>query len=195
MIYNIYISSTHTDLAVHRDAVRAALISMDLNPTLGDGDVETRLMRVRSSDLFIGILAYRYGEIPMNQQRSIIELEYETAVYHNIPRVMFMVDPHFEWDPLLVEWDTPSLFYNPQDELYRFKKRIRLEDEILTFTTPESLTHQIEELFLGKTRREIDENHANEDAPSPRVDWLIKGVILLLGIVFVLMLYGLSQTL
>lgn len=191
MIFNIYISSTLVDLAVHRDAVRAALISMDLNPTVGEGELEARLERIRTSDLFIGILAYRYGEIQSGQNRSIIEIEYETAVYHDIPRVMFMVDPHQEWDPLVVEWGTPSLFYNPQDELYRFKNRVRMQDEILTFTTPESLTLQIEELFLGKTRREIEQEI--DPSPPSRIDWLMSGVMVALAIVFAVMVYGLWQ--
>ncbi|PJF23047.1 MAG: hypothetical protein CUN56_02895 [Phototrophicales bacterium] len=191
MIVNIYISSTTQDLDVHRDAVRAALVSMDLNPTLGEGDLETRLQRIRTSDLFIGILAYRYGEIPAGHDRSIVEIEYETAVSHNIPRVMFMVDPHYEWDPMLVEWGTPSLFYNPQDELYRFKNVVRMHDEILTFTTPESLTLQIEALFLGKTRREIEQE--THPTPTSKIDWFIGGVLFVLTIAFVLMVYGLLQ--
>ncbi len=60
--------------------------------------------KVESCDVFVLLLAHRYGSRPPGQRRSYTELEYRWAM--DCPRMRllaFVVDPAFPWPPLEVD--------------------------------------------------------------------------------------------
>jgi hypothetical protein len=80
----VYISSTFRDLHEYREKVRLALsqlgyegVAMEYYVAEGRRPVEKCLADVTSSDIYIGVLAWRYGWIPEEgnpEQLSITHL-------------------------------------------------------------------------------------------------------------------------
>jgi len=88
-VARIYISSTYRDLKDYRKVVYRTLRQMKHDVVAMEDYVaadERPLVRcladVEASDIYVGILAWRYGFIPNKEnpgRRSIIELEYRRA--------------------------------------------------------------------------------------------------------------------
>src|ERR1700741_1766876 len=94
------ISSTARDLPQHREQVRLACIRAGFEPremmehlTAEDASaVDVSLRMVEDADVYLGILAYRYGTIPPGAEVSITEMEYNRAVELDKPRLIFSID-------------------------------------------------------------------------------------------------------
>src|SRR5262249_34958353 len=83
-IPGVMISSTVLDLPRHRAAVRDACIEakmlplpMESEPASGKHKVPASLAMVDRADIFVGIIGWRYGEIPEGFDKSITEMEYD----------------------------------------------------------------------------------------------------------------------
>jgi tetratricopeptide (TPR) repeat protein len=93
----VMISSTVRDLPEHREQVRLACERIGFAPhgmmehlTALDIDaIEASLEMVERADVYIGIFANRYGEVPDGYGISITEMEYDRAVQLNKPRLIF----------------------------------------------------------------------------------------------------------
>jgi Domain of unknown function (DUF4062) len=91
----VMISSTALDLPEHREQVRLACEQAGFAPhdmmerlTARNADaIEASLRMVEQADVYIGILAGRYGTIPEGQSISVTEMEYNLAVALNKPTV------------------------------------------------------------------------------------------------------------
>ena len=106
----VYISSTFADLRECRAEVRVALqrigldeVAMETYAAEDSRPLDRCLADVRSADLYIGILAWRYGFVPDGQERSITELEYEAAGEAGLTRLMFILDADAHWAPALMD--------------------------------------------------------------------------------------------
>ena len=103
------LSSTFRDLTAHRDAVLAATPSYDMLPVAMEYDaalsaddlISASLKKVEQSDAYVGIIGYRYGQIPICGERnpqklSLTELEFRRAMELKKPICMFLMSPtHF----------------------------------------------------------------------------------------------------
>lgn len=95
MIVNIYLSSTLADLDDCRKAVREVLrqdghVVKDSYRASTEPTVAQCVADVRACDLYIGIVAWRYGFIPPGHDRSITELEFDAADASS--RLLFLQD-------------------------------------------------------------------------------------------------------
>ena len=96
---SVMISSTARDLPKHRDEVRLACERagfdpremMEHLPALNKDAIEASLRMVAEADVYLGILAYRYGHVPEGHDISITEMEYNRAVELNKPRLVFFI--------------------------------------------------------------------------------------------------------
>ncbi len=101
----IFVGCTSRDLEKHRDAVRREIDAFDEHPVVmgdfgaRDGDaIEVSLERVRSCDVYILLLAWRYGTIPADKTLSVTHLEYRAAKEAGMARLIFLADPATEQD-------------------------------------------------------------------------------------------------
>ena len=108
MRYRVFISSTFEDLKDFRASATRMVKKQGLEPVVMEDytasdlrPVEKCLDDVRSSHIFVGIVAFRYGFIPEGYKQSITYLEYETAGKNKIPRLMFLISEKAGW---IVEW-------------------------------------------------------------------------------------------
>lgn len=102
--YSIVMSSTYTELVEHRRAVREAMLGQQLLPVAMEDDsavpdqdlIAASLAKVDEADAYIGLISYRYGQIPESSNRnpnglSLTELEFLRAVARGIPICMFIM--------------------------------------------------------------------------------------------------------
>src|ERR1035437_4193873 len=102
----VMLSSTLRDLTAYRDAVLAAMPSYDMLPVAMEYDaalsaedlISASLKKVELSDAYVGIIGYRYGQIPICAERnpqklSLTELEFRRAVELTKPICMFLMSP------------------------------------------------------------------------------------------------------
>lgn len=100
----IYVSSTYKDLIDERTAVREAILALGHFPVAmeeyGSADerpLEKCLADVRSCQVYVGIIAWRYGFCPNGGEKCITQLEYEAADAKGIPRYIFMLHEDAAW--------------------------------------------------------------------------------------------------
>src|SRR5687768_11362398 len=98
----VYISSTYRDLRAWREAAARAArafecttLAMEDYVAADERPLEKCLADVRRSDIYIGIIARRYGYRPPGQEKSITHLEYEAAAQK--PRLLFYLDDDAQW--------------------------------------------------------------------------------------------------
>jgi len=123
-VTSVFISSTSLDLKRYRQAAIAVCKTLGFEPiamenfeAMGVGATEGSKRKLREADLFVGIVAHRYGYIEDGYERSVTENEFEYAGERGLDRLCFMVDPDYEWPKTHIEKKNA-------DKLAAFKARI-----------------------------------------------------------------------
>jgi uncharacterized protein DUF4062/iSTAND domain-containing protein len=108
-MWRVYISSTYQDLKEPRRAVQDAILGLNHYPVgmesyaASDERPLNKCMKdVVSCDVYICVVAWRYGFCPDGGQKSITQLEYEAARDARIPRLVFLLDESAYWPRDLV---------------------------------------------------------------------------------------------
>ena len=140
----VMVSSTARDLPRHREQAMDACLMQNLFPKMMEylpasdaNAIKASLQMVDEADLYLGVIAFRYGYVPKGHKISITEMEYERAGKRGIPRLMFLMD---ENHPLLasdVETGPGAV------KVRAFRERIGLDRVIATFTSPEDLRAKV----------------------------------------------------
>lgn len=140
----VYISSTFKDLEEYRDSVRIAIqrlrnttVMMEHYTADSQTPLDKCLSDVSESDIYIGIIAWRYGFIPNEEEKSITELEYRQAQKSNIPTLIFLIDQNQPWLKQYI--DTGNI----ADKLNNFKKELKENNTVDFFTTPDDLASKV----------------------------------------------------
>lgn len=149
-VTSVFISSTIKDLSNYRQAATDAIKSLGYVPIAmealadSDGDLlAARMRQIAAADVFLGIYAYHYGEIPEGHKISITEMEYNRAAERCLPRLCFLLDKQHPWPPRYVDIGDEA------SKLRQFKSRINVETVRATFTTSETLQVQVAKALLG----------------------------------------------
>jgi hypothetical protein len=145
-----YLSSATTDLNEHRGAVYEALgllsyhegvtfevVRAEDQVASGQAPLSLLLDEVHKADLFICLVGWRYGYVPENQTKSILELEYEVAKNDGIPILCFIADERFPVPAGLVETGAHAV------SLRRFKERLAREQVVRRFGSPDELAKEV----------------------------------------------------
>jgi hypothetical protein len=121
---SVFISSTGKDLADYREAAietcnRLGLvpIAMEFFEAMGAGATDGSKRRLEKADLFIGILAHRYGYIEQGHNKAVTEIEFDYAGERGLDRLCFLVKPDYPWPPNLIDYPKIEL-------LQAFKDRV-----------------------------------------------------------------------
>lgn len=139
----IYLSSTYQDLKDQREQIRLELqklghviVSMETYNAGDERPVEVCLADVARCELYIGILAWRYGFIPLNFNESITELEYRKAVETKKTCLWFLINENAPWSPKLME--LPAL-----EKINRFRKELREQHLVSEFSSSDELAMKV----------------------------------------------------
>jgi formylglycine-generating enzyme required for sulfatase activity len=129
--YTVFISSTFLDNQERRSLVEDAILRADMRPVgmerftaSTDPALEKCEQDARDCDVYLGIIAHRYGWIPEGKDISITELEYEAAKQAGRPRLMFEIDPSIRPD-LEADFDPLPSRWQKQDKLEAFRAKFR----------------------------------------------------------------------
>lgn len=112
-IVRIYVSSTYSDLVDARSTVYKALrslrhdvIAMEDYVATDQRPLDKCLADVATSDVYVGIFAWRYGYVPPSQEQSITELEFRKAVETSKPCLLFLLHEEASWPRKLIDRDS-----------------------------------------------------------------------------------------
>jgi tetratricopeptide (TPR) repeat protein len=166
-ISKVMVSSTSIDLPLHRSEVLHACarqqmlpLMMEHLPASGADAIATSMKLIDDADIFVGIIAHRYGYVPEGNEYSITEMEYNRAVERGIPRLIFLIDKNHPITIGDVETGEKAL------KLDAFKKRLLVENFVNFFASPADLrAHVINSLSQYRTR-DIAALHYVTDIPS-----------------------------
>ena len=173
--YRVFVSSTYLDNAERRklvlDAIdRASMSAISMERWTADERTadDVSLQRIEEADLYLGIVAWRYGWIPKGETKSITELEYEAA--EGTDRLLFVIDEHEARINPAVDYDSGEDRWHKQELLEAFKRRIAAEQMATPFTD-ENLAvkvHQALTDWRGRQRNPIVAPKRTRSQPAPR---------------------------
>jgi hypothetical protein len=99
MLRTVFVSSTFVDLQTHRKAVWDMLAKFDVTVrgmeqfgARTETPLQTCLLEVDQSDIYVGIIAFRLGSIEPTSGKSYTQLEYERAVALSKDVFIYLVD-------------------------------------------------------------------------------------------------------
>jgi ATP/maltotriose-dependent transcriptional regulator MalT len=163
----IFVSSTYADLLEYRQAASAAIIGlghqsddMELWSADDRSGVAYSVDRVKQCDVFVLLLAHRYGTIPDGEQYSITELEYLAARDASIPVLAFFVDPDVPWPPQHIDWQF-------RDQLQKFKERVEREVTRKQFRAPQELAVLVTQALAHRLSRPAPTTSTGRVAEDP----------------------------
>lgn len=143
-IVRVFVSSTYIDLIEYRKVAEKAINDqrqkfegMEYMGAMIEEPTKACLDLVKKCDLFIGIYAWRYGNIPDGSDYSITELEYRQAKELGCHCLFYFVDEDFSWKPKFIETGTKG------KKLIKFKKTISKEHVRTSFREPHDLGYKI----------------------------------------------------
>ena len=153
--YKVFVSSTYRDNIERRKIVQKAITSagmiwygMEVFSASTRPTAEECIRYVREADVFVGIIAWRYGWEP-NGLKSITEMEYDAAQ----ERLMFQLDPSIPVNPDR-DFDSGPDKWIKQGKLEAFKKRFAA-DQLPTLFEENTLGMKVlQALNDWRTRRE-----------------------------------------
>lgn len=144
--YQIFVSSTFTDLREERAKVRDAILSIQHFPVgmeiFGAADEsQWKIIQdtIDSSDYYVLIVAHRYGSVITEGEDagvSYTEKEYRYAVSQGIPVLAFLIDDSVKVDPQNVEMEH-------RDDLKRFKELIAKKHLYEKWKNPDDLAQKV----------------------------------------------------
>jgi len=141
----VFISSTFEDLAEHRRAIWDLLKEFDVRirgmekfGARKESPLETSLSEVESSDIFVGVIAFRLGSVDKNSGKSITQLEYEKISELKKEILIYLIDE--ENANVLIKYVDHGI---KRDKLEAFKKILKEEQTVAKFITKDDLIEKL----------------------------------------------------
>ena len=108
----IYLSSTYSDLIEHRKAVYKTLrhfghdvVALEDYVSSDNRPIDKCFDDIDKCDIYIGIIAWRYGYIPPGDSKSVTELEFRKARLLQKTILIFMISEDAMWHPKFMDKD------------------------------------------------------------------------------------------
>lgn len=146
MTPKVFISSTYSDLLPYRSKIweyleplKIKILGMEKFGARKSTPLETCLTEVAKSDIYIGIIAFRYGSVEKISKKSFSQLEYEKALSLDKEIMIYLMD-----DKTLVQANHVDKWIDAS-KLEKFKDVLKSRHHIDTFNDPEELASKIVE--------------------------------------------------
>ena len=184
----VYISSTYQDLVEYRAAVDRTLrrmghdvIGMEQYIAEGSKPVERCKADVRVADVYVIIVAWRFGYVPDSSvsppsPRSITEIELAEAKASGKAVLAFLLDPETPWPPNRV--DAMGGATGASADVLRLRSELGTDYLAGIFRTPDDLASQVATAVSaqGLTRHMVDRVLGETSVASPDMDPFAQGV-------------------
>ena len=161
------ISSTARDLPEHRGQVEDACLRQGFFPVMmehlpaADQAISASLRMVDSAEIYVGIIAYRYGTVPAGYDISITEMEYNRAVERGIPHPTFLI--HQDHPVIGPDVETGA----GAAKLQSFKERLQTENVVNFFKSPADLRAHVINTLSKLREPNPSPFHYVSDIPAP----------------------------
>jgi hypothetical protein len=183
----VYISSTYQDLVDHRAAVDRTLrrmghdvIGMEQYVAEGSKPVERCKADVRVADVYVIIVAWRFGYVPGRAAsppdgRSITEIELQEAQENGKPVLAFLLDPEGPWPPNRV--DAMGGAPGAGEDVSRLRALLGTDYLAGIFRTPDDLASQVAAAVSaqGLTRHMVDRVLGETSVATPDMNAFAQG--------------------
>src|SRR6266404_2643291 len=175
----VMISSTAVDLPEHREQVMNACIRMGMFPVMmehlaaSDGNAAAKsLAMVDRADIYVGVLAFRYGYVPDSnnpEKISITEMEYNRAVERGVPRLIFFMDKLHPITAADMDEDTtdPVEVARRKVKLDELKKRAGKERVAAFFKSATDLRGHVIQALVEYHKPDLTAFHYVSEIPEP----------------------------
>jgi hypothetical protein len=164
---SVMISSTARDLPEHRAVVLEACcrqgffpVMMEHLPASDDDAIAESMRMVDEAEIYLGILAHRYGYVPKGHDISITEMEYDRAGERGIPRLMFVMHEDHPVRAADVEIEGA-------EKLKAFKQRVQAEKVVRFFKSPADLRSEVIDTLSKLREPNPSPFHYVSDIPAP----------------------------
>ena len=155
----IFISSTFRDLASHRKAVWGLLEEFDVSVrgmeefgARTETPLDTCIVEVEQSDIYVGIIAFRLGSLEEKSGKSYTQLEYERAQSLSKETLIYLIDEENAVVPVKFIDQGVNLI-----KLEAFKRTLRDRHTVDTFVSDEDLVEKLRR----DLKRHLDPSSAN----------------------------------
>ncbi len=183
----VYISSTYQDLVEYRAAVDRTLrrmghdvIGMEQYIAEGGKPVERCKADVRVADVYVIIVAWRFGYVPGRtasppDPHSITEIELAEAQANGKAVLAFLLDPEMPWPPNRV--DAMGGAASAGEDVLRLRSQLGTDYLAGIFRTPDDLASQVAAAVSaqGLTRHMVDRVLWETSVASPDMDPFAQG--------------------
>ena len=149
---SVFVGSTSVDLRAYRAAVKAAIERMDQHPIVmenfgaqGDGDATSvSLEKLAQADIYVLLVAWRYGFVPANQELSVTQQEYQAALARKLPCFVYLADPATD-GPDHDSPQFPAAVRDPDQraQLDAFRAELLKSHILDMFVTPDDLATKV----------------------------------------------------
>jgi Domain of unknown function (DUF4062) len=143
--YQVFVSSTFTDLKEEREAVIRALLEMDcipagmeLFPAIDEEQFEFIKRVIDDCDYYVIILAARYGSSVSPEGISYTEKEYDYAVSRKIPVLAFL-----HRSPGSIAQEKTELHPDARESLSRFRDKLKTGRLVREWDTAKELQAEV----------------------------------------------------
>jgi hypothetical protein len=177
----VFLSSTARDLQEYRKAAYHAIEGLDGYDCVRMEDFGARdqeadefcTAKVAECDIFVGIMGHLYGSCPMGSETSYTEMEYNTAIDANIPRLMFVAPGNFPISAELIELD------DKRDKQKSFRERVNDDRISADFSSPDNLAVKVTQAIQNEIKNSKKEGTSVslQRPPRPKLDALIPNQI------------------
>lgn len=142
--YQVFVSSTFTDLKDERDKVLQAILEckafpagMELFPSADDEQFEFIQREIDSSDYYLVVIAGRYGSRG-DDGVGFTEKEFDYAIAQGKPVLAFLIK-----DPARLPFDRCEGEAEGRDRLEQFKEKARKSRLVKYYSNPDELKSQV----------------------------------------------------
>lgn len=156
----VFISSTFLDLAPHRKAIWELLEEFDVSVrgmeqfgARTGTPLETCIAELEQSDVYVGVIAFRFGSLHIPSGKSFTQLEYERAQFLSKETLIYLIDE--ENASVQVKFMDKGA---ELEKLEAFKRTLRDRHTIDTFVSPDDL--------VEKLRRDLQRHVGTSKAPA-----------------------------
>jgi tetratricopeptide (TPR) repeat protein len=164
----IMISSTARDLPEHRKAVEEACmrqsffpVMMEHLPASDDDAIAASMRMVDEAEIYLGVLAHRYGYVPKGHDISVTEMEYNRAGERGIQRLMFVIHE----DHLVRAGDVET--GAGAEKLKAFKQRVETDKVVRFFKSVDGLRGDVIDTLSRLRQPNPSPFHYVSDIPAP----------------------------
>ena len=144
----VFISSTYVDLIEHRKVVWDLLENFNVRITgmekfgaRKENSLDTCLMEVENSDVYLAIIGMRYGSVDDVTGKSYTHLEYDKAYSLSREVLVYLIDQENASVPI------KNIDFNNHNKLIEFKSLLKSRHTVAFFTDASSLEKEIKRDF------------------------------------------------